>query len=238
MKNNRGILILLIILLVNNFMHSGINNPKAYIYNMLVALPGIIIGLSFHEFGHAFTSYKLGDNTPMLDGRVTINPLKHMEPMGFLALIIGGFGWGIPVRIDPSNYKHPRRDEFLVSVSGVFNNFIIAIIFTFILKLILKMVYGNLGLKNNFMLVLIDILTQAVFINIVLAIFNLLPIPPLDGFSIVTEVFNIKKTEKYYMFYEKGFVILLLLLIAGLADKIIQPIVMSVFRMLAHIITL
>ena len=89
------------------------------ILTKILMLPGIIIGLSFHEFAHAWVSDKLGDPTPRRQGRVTINPLAHIDWMGFLALLLVGFGWGKPVQIDPGYYKHRRRDEFLVGIAGV-----------------------------------------------------------------------------------------------------------------------
>ena len=90
-------------------------------------LPGIIIGLAFHEFAHAAVAFKLGDPTPKMQGRVTINPLAHIDPVGLAALLFAGFGWGVPVQINPSNFKKRRRDELLVSLAGVTMNLVIAI---------------------------------------------------------------------------------------------------------------
>lgn len=96
-----------------------ISDPGTFLYTMLLALPGIIIGLSLHEFAHAYVSYKLGDVTPMVQGRVTISPFAHIDPIGFLLLMLFGFGYGKPVEINPNNYKNPRRDEIFVALAGV-----------------------------------------------------------------------------------------------------------------------
>ena len=100
------------------------------IITKLLTLPGIILGLSFHEFAHAWMSNKLGDPTPKRQGRLTINPLAHIDWIGFLCLLLVGFGWGKPVEIDPRYYKHRRRDEFLVAIAGVTMNLILAIVFS------------------------------------------------------------------------------------------------------------
>ena len=105
------------------------------IITKLYMLPGIIIGLTLHEFSHAMVSYKLGDPTPKEQGRVTVNPLKHIDPIGFVALIMAGFGWGVPVQINPNYYKNRRLSEALVAVAGVTMNLIIAFVFALILKL-------------------------------------------------------------------------------------------------------
>ena len=103
--------IILILLLVTNFLDGGLRNPKEYFFDMLLTLPGIIVGLSFHEFAHAFASNAFGDPTPRLQGRLTVNPTKHIDPFGFAALVFCGFGWGIPVQIDNRYYKHSRLNE-------------------------------------------------------------------------------------------------------------------------------
>ena len=114
------------------------------ILTKLLMLPGIIIGLSFHEFAHAWMSDKLGDPTPRRQGRVTINPMAHIDPIGFLALLLVGFGWGKPVQIDPGYYKHRRRDEFLVGIAGVTMNLLIAVIFSLPARAILCVPYTAL----------------------------------------------------------------------------------------------
>ncbi len=230
--------ILFAILVMVNIAQNGLSNPKTYIYNLLITIPGIVIGLSFHEFGHAFVSDKLGDPTPRAQGRVTLNPLAHFDPFGFFALIFCGFGWGVPVQIDPRYYKHPRRDEFLVSIAGVIMNLFVAIVFSYILHFIYRNVpYDNLA-TGTLAGTLFNILLQVVIVNVVLMIFNLIPIPPLDGFGIITEIFNLKKTSFYETFYNNGFPILMILMIFGIVSKVLNPIVNFVYSLLLQYIIL
>jgi Zn-dependent protease len=230
--------ILFAILVMVNIAQNGLSNPKTYIYNLLITIPGIVIGLSFHEFGHAFVSDRLGDPTPRAQGRVTLNPFAHFDPFGFFALIFCGFGWGVPVQIDPRYYKHPRRDEFLVSIAGVIMNLFVAIVFSYILHFIYRNVpYDNLA-TGTLAGTLFNILLQVVIVNVVLMIFNLIPIPPLDGFGIITEIFNLKKTSFYETFYNNGFPILMILMIFGIVSKVLNPIVNLVYSLLLQYIIL
>lgn len=239
MKNRMKQLgILLVILLMVNIAQHGLTNPKTYFLNMLIALPGIVIGLSFHEFGHAFVSDRLGDPTPRAQGRVTLNPLAHFDPVGFLALMFCGFGWGIPVEIDPRYYKHPRRDELLVSLAGVIMNLIVAIVFSFIVHFVyINVPYDKLS-DGTLMGTLFNILLQVVIVNVVLMVFNLIPVPPLDGFGIITEIFNLREKSFYYTLYNYGFPILMILLIVGVVDKILNPMVNGVYALLLQYIIL
>lgn len=155
------------------------SDPGTFLYTMLLALPGIIIGLSLHEFAHAYVSYKLGDVTPMVQGRVTISPFAHIDPIGFLLLMLFGFGYGKPVQINPNNYKNPRRDEIFVALAGVITNFFVAVLFAFVYFLLAR--FNVISLYSTISTILINI----IFINVHLMVFNLLPIPPLDGYKVV-----------------------------------------------------
>jgi len=227
---NSPVMILLIIMAVMGVMNGRFSDPLEWAMRIAYMLPGIVIGLSFHEFGHAFVAYKLGDQTPKIQGRVTVSPLAHMDPIGFIALIFIGFGWGVPVEINPNNFKNPRRDEFLVGVAGVTINFILAIVFAGVLKLMFMFTPDFLGTYMGG--VVIEIMSYGILINIVLMVFNLLPVPPLDGFGIITQIFNLKQTEFYYKVYDKGFIILMVLLIFNIVEMVLNPAVSFIYGLI------
>ena len=200
------------------------------ILTKILMLPGIIIGLSFHEFAHAWVSDKLGDPTPRRQGRVTINPLAHIDWIGFLALLLVGFGWGKPVQIDPGYYKNRRRDEFLVSIAGVTMNLILAVIFSIPARAMVKAFSGAMAsdLVYNIYLMIFYIIS----INIVLMIFNLIPCPPLDGWGIITQIFRLDRYSWWYKVYQYGTWILLALIIFNVTDRIITPLVSMILGVL------
>ncbi len=230
LKRNPMVPIILIFVLmgVNSLMRGGYSNPMDWIMEKLMILPGILIGLSFHEFGHAFVSTKLGDPTPKLQGRVTINPLAHIDPVGMLCLLFCGFGWGIPVQINPSYYKNRRRDEILVGFAGVAMNLILAIVFSLLVRVAL-MSFDVLGTDVGS--IIYQIFLNVVAINVVLMVFNLLPVPPLDGFGIVTNLFHLEKYSWYEKYYQWGYFILIFLVLLGVVGAILGP-VTTFFMML------
>lgn len=221
--------IILILLLVTNFLDGGLSNPKTYLFDMLLTLPGIIVGLSFHEFAHALASNTFGDPTPKMQGRLTVNPVKHIDPFGFIALILCGFGWGIPVQIDNRYYKRPRLNEFIVSIAGVTMNFIIAILFAVITRFAISTWGREVVLSDSIQGLIIKIFLYVVMVNITLMVFNLIPVPPLDGFGLVTELFNLRKTSWYSTIYQYGGVILLLMLLFGVISKILHPLTSGIY---------
>lgn len=206
--------------------------------NKLLFLPGIIIGITFHEAAHGYVSHWLGDPTPKNQGRLSLNPLSHIDPMGFIALLLVGFGWGKPVMIDPRYYKNPKRDELLVSLAGVTTNLIIAIIFAVIQILLIEAgIAYSLGSTWNMLNLMIQ---YVVFVNLVLMCFNLLPIPPLDGFSVITQLFDLRRYDWYYKLYSNGFFILMALVfigaLDGFLDKSVSFFYYNIMRVVLNII--
>ncbi len=204
-----------------------------FVIQRMILLPGIIVGLSFHEFGHAFVSERLGDPTPRLQGRVTLNPAAHVDLIGFVSLLILGFGWGKPVQINPLYYRHRRRDEILVSFAGVFMNLLLAIAGAAIMKLFYVSVSGVFDSQAVY--VVWQILTGFVQINIVLLFFNLIPLPPLDGFGVITQLFKLDTQPWYPRFYQLGPMLLLLLIIFNGTQYIISPEVNWLYGVLMRI---
>ncbi|QXM07070.1 site-2 protease family protein [Crassaminicella indica] len=191
------------------------------IREMLLTLPGILIGLSLHEYAHAQVAVWLGDDTPKLQGRLSLNPANHLDPIGFFLILFARFGWAKPVVINELNFKNRRRDDCLVSLAGPMMNLLIAIFFLMLMKLLYEVpiTFLSYDLYNTIM----EVFDYTVWINIVLFVFNLLPIPPLDGSHIFFGLLGLKDKPFYYEIYTKGRFILMLLIITRLTGKIIGP---------------
>lgn len=211
-----------------------LNNPYGSVMDWLMAkiliLPGIIIGLSLHEFAHAKVAAMCGDDTPKFQGRVTINPLAHIDPFGFIALFFIGFGWGKAVEINPRNFRNPRRDELLVSLAGVTMNFLLAVAFMGVIKLVL--IFNMTFFFSSLGYIILQVLQYVVQINLILMVFNLIPVPPLDGFNVAAEVFNFRYKPIYYQLYDKGFFILMILIIFNITDLILSPVINALYSLL------
>lgn len=185
-----------------------------YLLNMLFILPGILIGLAFHEFSHGLAADKLGDPTPRAQGRLTIEPWPHIDLFGFLALLLIGFGWAKPVQIDGRYFKKPKRDEIIVSIAGPLANLCLALLFGLV-------VYGlaSLNILQNLndkaIACIFIILYYAIWINVVLFVFNLLPIPPLDGSHIVANLLPREQARKYMDFGAYFMISILILILIG-----------------------
>lgn len=224
--------VIILLLMVSSAMSGRFNSIGDWLMNMVLMFPGIVIGLSFHEFGHAYAAVKCGDPTPRNQGRLTINPIAHVDPIGLACLFFVGFGWGVPVQINPRNFRHPRRDELLVSLAGVIMNFILAVIFTGILRLL----YMSPGfLSSSIGGIIWEVMLYVIQINLVLLVFNLLPVPPLDGFGIITQLFNLRNTRFYYTVYNNGFFILVILILFGVTDRVLGPIISFLYSFITGI---
>jgi Zn-dependent protease len=183
----------------------------------------LIIAVTIHEFAHALIADKLGDPTPTLAGRLSLNPLKHLDPIGTLMLVIFRFGWGKPVPFDPFNLRHPKRDSALIALAGPTSNLILAALLSVVLKLTA--------------LPLLTLLIPIIIININLAIFNLLPIPPLDGSKILYGLLPLNWAEEYNSFMKDYGILLLILLIlpiggTSLVINLILPIISFITNLL------
>lgn len=193
----------------------------------LISAGGLLLSLTVHEFAHAWVANKLGDPTPRIQGRVTLNPLAHLDPLGTLALFLVRFGWGKPVQFDPSNLANPVRDSALIALAGPSTNVAIALLLSLFLKL---------GLVPDSLLYLA--LSQVIIINVVLAIFNLVPVHPLDGSKVLLAVLPRHIAYDYEVFMNQyGMYIVIALIFPwynGLSPVIalISPIITFVTRFL------
>ncbi|PAB57112.1 site-2 protease family protein [Anaeromicrobium sediminis] len=204
------------------------------IMDKLLLLPGILIGLSFHEYAHAQMAVWLGDDTPKKMGRLTISPLPHIDFVGFIFLLIAGFGWAKPVVIDPRNFKNPKRDDVLVSLAGPFMNILLAIFFFISIKIIFA-TNGSI-MEGSLLDTTIRIFQYAAWINVVLCVFNLFPFPPLDGSHVIVNLFNLYESPNYFKIYNFSRFVLLILIITDIIDKLISPPIIFVYNLLASLI--
>ena len=208
-----------------------------WLITMLATLPAIIIGISFHEYAHAKMAIKLGDPTPKMQGRDTLSPLSHMDPIGFICLLIAHFGWGRPVQIDPRYFKNPLKDQMIVSLAGPVMNLIIAFVSLIIWNIV--GISGILaGLSGTLAFAIDTILECMVIINISLFIFNLLPLPNFDGSKILL-YFVPDKWKIHMLNIEKyGFLIFLVIVLAGIPQYIIMPLLHAILALMQTIISI
>jgi len=197
-------------------------------YSMLITLPILLFSLSVHEYAHARVAYRLGDNTPRWQGRLTLNPLAHMDPVGLLVLVVTGrFGWAKPVVVNPNNFENRDAGMVMVSLAGPGSNLVLAIA----LATLFKAVSGPYGIPANaFARYLALALNQGVWINLGLAVFNLLPVPPLDGSKILAALLKGKGARVYYTLEKYSYIVLLLFIATPLASWILSPIILTLYR--------
>src|SRR5471030_2152720 len=172
-----------------------------YILSMILMFPGILIAFTFHEYAHALVADKLCDKTPRFQGRLTLNPIAHIDPIGFIAVLIFNFGWAKPVQTNPSAYKNYHKDDLKVSLAGPIANFLVAILGAVIYGLYIK--FGYLHLPSSLADVLQSMIYMTIFINVNIGLFNLIPIPGLDGFSLLRDLSPntfYKYEEKFYQY--------------------------------------
>jgi len=209
------------------------------IFELMLLIPVLLFSLSLHEFSHGYVSYKLGDPTPKNQGRLTLNPIAHLDPMGSIVLLITRrFGWAKPVPINPNYYKNPRKGIMLVSLAGPFANFFLAVVFALTARIVVF--FSSAGLYQlqqsgygNLVQTIFVFFQLAVTINLALGFFNLLPVPPLDGSKILRGILP-RSFDKYLRKLEGpyGMVLLLVLAYTGILWSIIGPLVRTMYGLL------
>ncbi|MDD7339225.1 MAG: site-2 protease family protein [Eubacteriales bacterium] len=192
--------------------------------DIIIRTIAVLVAIIPHEMAHGYAAYLCGDETAKNDGRLSLNPLHHLDPIGTICLIFFKFGWAKPVMINPNNFRDRKKGTFFVSIAGVLTNFILAIISVIIIKHIRL---------NDFVF---ELFMNIFWFNIVLGVFNLIPIPPLDGSKLLFSFLPLKY-EYYLIKYEKyGYIILLLLVMSNNLDKILIPMVNFMINLIGKIV--
>ena len=199
--------------------------------HIVASLPGLILAFALHEYAHARVAVSLGDPTPRLMGRLTVNPISHIDPIGLLVLFLVQFGWAKPVIYNPYNFKDFKKGTVLVALAGPGANLVISFVALLIYALLSK--YGMLTSAG-----IIDVLTFIVIININFAVFNMLPLPPLDGSRVVSSFLSGELAEKYQLIERYSFIIFIVLIMTPIFSYIIRPIASAILQIFSVIINI
>ncbi|HEY3296149.1 MAG TPA: site-2 protease family protein [bacterium] len=202
--------------------------------DILTLVPGFVFGLTLHEFSHAFVASRLGDPTAQRMGRLTLNPLAHLDLLGSVMLVAAGFGWAKPVPVDVNYLRSPRRDMALIAVAGPVSNIVLATACALLLRLLFMTgLFGDSTVAS----VALNVMIQAIQINVILAVFNIIPVPPLDGSRIVAGIVPEAWNHGYEQFERFGPLLLLGLVLIGsvtgvsILSRIIMPMASPIYKL-------
>lgn len=227
--DNRILYIFILIFIVSSVVQNL--SQENFLLNLVLTLPAVLIAITFHEYAHAWAADKLGDDTPRRQGRLSLNPLAHLDPIGCVLLVFAGFGWGKPVEVNPRNYNRDismTKADALVSFAGPAMNFILAFIFTILYYAIAT--FAPVFCMQTIGQVILTLITITISINIGLGVFNLIPLPPLDGSKILNHFLSFQARNwmaQHEFYFYIGF---LLLWVTNLASYIVTPVVQLIFN--------
>jgi len=204
---------------------------------VIFGLIALVTAITVHEFAHAWSADRLGYPTPRLMGRLTLNPLAHLDPIGTILMLLVRFGWGKPVQFDPYNLRHPKRDSALISLAGPASNLALATLSSIFLRMLFSLTLPSYWIIGILDYLLIGLLQPLVVMNVILAVFNLVPIHPLDGFKIVGGLLPDEQSRQWSELERYGmiFLIVLILPVGGGSSpihQIISPVISTLLRLL------
>lgn len=226
---DKRIIYIIVAILVLGTLVQYMTTP-GLLLSLLYSIPGVLIAITFHEFAHGFAAYKLGDNTAKIEGRLSLNPFDHLDPIGSLMLLFAGFGWGKPVRVNPTNYTRKismEKGDAIVSLAGPLTNIIVAFIFA----LIYCAVYKFTGIAFMFSTVgevIMRLISAIIAVNIGLGVFNLIPLPPLDGSKIIMPFLPYKAKQWFRNNESIFYIIFVVIWITGIASMVISPAISAI----------
>lgn len=221
---DKRIIYIIIAIMVLSTVAQYINNPGA-LFVLLVSVPGVLLAITFHEFAHGYAAYRLGDNTAKNEGRLSLNPLDHLDPIGTLMLLFAGFGWGKPVHVNPSNYTRKlsmEKGEAIVSVAGPLTNILLAFLLALVYQALIKFASAEF-LVSTVGTIIKLIIAAAISTNIGLGVFNLIPLPPLDGSKIIMPFLPYNAKQWFRNNEQIFYIIFVVIWITGIASIIISP---------------
>ncbi len=199
---------------------------QSFLHRIILIAPPVLLALTVHECAHAWVAYRMGDPTAKMLGRITLNPLKHLDPLGTIALFLSGmFGWAKPVPINPRNFRNISKGMMWVALAGPLANLTLAVVSALVYKLFILAAPAMLESMPGIFSPLFLMVKFSILINISLAVFNMIPIPPLDGSKVLVNFLPPDKAFAFSKIEPYGFFILILLIMSGVTHRIISPIV-------------
>lgn len=224
--DRKAIIIVIVIMLVAWISSLGTGG----LLSIILSLPGVLIAMTFHEFAHALAADKLGDDTPRLQGRLNLNPLSHIDPIGLVLLMIAGFGWGKPVEIDSRNFNGKyslSKAEAIVAAAGPIMNFIVAFVFAIIYGILISTNILN-NLSMNTATIIYTVVASIITMNVGLGVFNLIPLPPLDGSKVLMHFLSYNAKQWFYRNERIFYIAFVILWITDLLSALLSPILSGV----------
>lgn len=206
---------------------------ESYIQRISIMAVPILLAVTFHEVAHGMVAYRLGDPTAKNAGRLTLNPLAHLDLVGTLVFLITRMiGWAKPVPVNPLYFKNPRKGMLWVALAGPATNMVLAVLSAFLLKWLLNLNLPAGSQWNAVLIPVVGMVQTSVYLNVGLAVFNVIPIPPLDGGRIMVGILPEKQAMSYAKLESFGFILLLLLIFSGVVQYVVFPIILVIVSLL------